>query len=194
MARNLLARERTVYMYEWLYDEPSMDLCTDSDWAGCRRTRKSTTGGVTMRGSHCIKTWSVTQGPIALSSAEAEYYAMVDGVIKAMGIQAMCEESGMQGMSGQIVLHTDSSAAKSFASRRGLGRARHIQTRCLWLQKAVADRRVLVRKVAGTANPADILTKFLPVEPAERMAKSMGLQLRWRPGARRARAEEGCES
>ena len=194
LARYLLARERTVYMYEWLYDEPSMDLYTDSDWAGCRRTRKSTTGGVTMRGSHCIKTWSVTQGPIALSSAEAEYYAMVDRVIKAMGIQAMCEEIGMQGMSGPIVLHTDSSAAKSFASRRGLGRARHIQTRCLWLQKAVADRRVLVRKVAGTANPADILTKFLLVEPAERMAKSMGLQLRWRPGARRARAEEGCES
>ena len=30
-------------------------------WAGCRRTRKSTTGGVAMRGTHCLKTWSVTQ-------------------------------------------------------------------------------------------------------------------------------------
>ena len=170
-----------------------MDVYTDSDWAGCRRTRKSTTGGVTMRGPHCIRSWSVTQGPIALSSAEAEYYAMVDGVIKAMGVQTMCEEVGVNGMSGPIVLHTDSSSAKSFASRRGLGRARHVQTRCLWLQKAVSDSLVLVRKVAGTANPADILTKFLAADSVERTARLMGIVLVWRAGARRARAE-GCRS
>jgi hypothetical protein len=146
-----------------------------------------------MRGPHCIKTWSVTQGPIALSSAEAEYYAMVDGVIKAMGFQTMSGEIGIHGMSGPITLHTDSSAAKSFVSRRGLGKARHIQTRCLWLQQAVADRRVRVRKVAGTVNPADILTKYLAYEPAARMAELLGVKLVWQLGARRAGAEEGCE-
>ena len=145
-----------------------------------------------MRGPHCLKTWSATQGPIALSSAEAEHYAMVDNVVKALGVQTMCEEIGLKGVSGLITLHTDSSSAKSFASRRGLGKARHIQTRCLWLQQAVADRRVLVKKVAGTANPAELLTKYLATEPAGRMAKAMGLELRWRPCAKRARAEGGC--
>ena len=193
LARYLLAREKTVYVYEWLYEDSELNLYTDSDWAGCRRTRKSTTGGVLMRGPHCIKTWSVTQGPIALSSAEAEHYAMVDGVVRTMGMQAMCKEIGVKGTSGPIILHADSSSAKSFACRRGLGKARHIQTRCLWLQKAVADRRMSVRKVAGTANPADLLTKLLGVEPAGRMARSMSLQLVWRPGAGKARAEEGCK-
>jgi hypothetical protein len=192
LARYLLDRVRTVYKYEWMYEEPELDLYTASDWAGCRRTRKSRTGGAAMRGPHCIKTWSMTQGPIALSSVEAEYYAMVDGVIRAIGLQTMCGEIGMLGMSGPITLHTDSSAAKSFASRRGLGKARHIQTRSLWLQQAVADRRVRVRKVAGTVNPADILTKYLAFEPAARMAELLGVRLEWRPGARRARAEEGC--
>ncbi len=94
-----------------------------------------------MRGPHCLKTWSATQGPIALSSAEAEYYAMVDNTLKAMGIKSMAEETGILGMSGPVVLHADSSSAKSFASRRGLGKARHIQTRCLWLQQAVVTGR-----------------------------------------------------
>jgi hypothetical protein len=191
LARYLLLRTKAVFEYEWLYEEPSMDQYTDSDWAGCRRTRKSTTGGVTMRGPHCLKSWSVTQGPIALSSAEAEYYAMVDGVIKAMGVQTMCDEVGVMGMKGPIVLHTDSSAAKSFASRRGLGRARHVHTRCLWLQKAVADRLVLVRKVAGTANPADLLTKFLTADAIERTARLAGIRLFWRSDAKRARTEGG---
>jgi hypothetical protein len=90
-------------------------------------------------------------------------------------------------------LHTDSSTAKSFASRRGLGKARHVQTRSLWLQQAVAERRVLVRKVAGTVNPADLLTKYLAYEPAARMAELLGIELAWRPGFRGAEAEGGGE-
>ena len=89
-----------------------------------------------MRGPRCLKTWSATEGPIALSSAEAEYYAMVDNTLKARGIKPMGEEIGIFGMSGPVVLHTDSSSAKSFASRRGLGKTRHIQTRCLWLRQS----------------------------------------------------------
>ncbi len=51
--------------------------------------------------------WSVTQGPIALSSAEAEYYAMAGGTTKALGFQTSCREVGIR-MSGPITLHTDS--------------------------------------------------------------------------------------
>ncbi len=117
---------------------------------------------------------------------------MVDGTTKALGFQTSCREVGIR-MSGPITLHTDSSAAKSFASRRGLGKARHVQTRSLWLQQAVAERRVLVRKVAGTANPADLLTKYLAYEPAVRTAKLLGIELVWRVGSWRSQAEEGCE-
>ncbi len=60
------------------------------------------------------------------------------------------------------------------------------------LQQAVADRRVRVRKVVGTVNPADILTKYLAFEPAARMTELLGVKLEWRPGGKRAGAEEGC--
>ena len=86
-----------------------MKVATDSDWAGCKRTRKSTNGGVIWLGNHCIKAWSVTQAALALSSAEAEYYAMVDGVLKAKGIQTLGAELGFKNLDGVIRLGTDSS-------------------------------------------------------------------------------------
>ena len=56
---------------------------SDSDWGGNRKDRKSTAGGMWMIGDHCIKTWSASQGAIALSSAEAEFYGMAEAVIRA---------------------------------------------------------------------------------------------------------------
>ena len=49
------------------------DVYTDTDWAGCARTRKSTSGGCLMLGQHVIKCWSATQASLALSSGEAEF-------------------------------------------------------------------------------------------------------------------------
>ena len=114
-----------------------------------------------MLGEHCIKTWSATQHAIALSSAEAELYAMVEGVTRAKGLITLAKELGFTGLSNVLKLGTDSSAAKSFVCRRGLGKMRHLQIRDLWLQKEVADGLLEVVKVAGPENPADLMTKIL---------------------------------
>ncbi len=50
-----------------------------------------------------------------------------------------------------------------------------------------------MKKVAGTDHAADLLAKYFAAERAERMAKAIGLMLQWRPDARMARAEGGCE-
>ena len=47
-----------------------------------------------MIGEHCIKTWSTTQGAVALSSAEAEFYAMVEGVMKGEWMVTIAKEVG----------------------------------------------------------------------------------------------------
>ena len=52
----------------------------------------------------------------------------------------------------------------------------HVQTRYLWLQERVAAARVSVRKVKGTQNPADILTKAASRETLERDRKMLGLR------------------
>ena len=112
-----------------------------------------------MLGKHCIKTWSATQGAYALSSAEAELYAMVEGVTRAKGLASLARELGLGELSPVLKLGTDSSAAKSFVCRRGLGRMRHLEIRDLWLQKEIADGKLEVFKVPGDSNPADLMTK-----------------------------------
>ena len=81
---------------------------------------------------------------VALSSGEAEFYAMIEGVTRAKGLISLSKDLGVFGVPSVIKLGTDSSAAKSFVSRRGLGKMRHLEIRNLWLQKEVADGNVII--------------------------------------------------
>ena len=131
-----------------------------------------------MLGKHCIKTWSSTQGAVTLSSAEAEFYAMIEAVIRGKGILNIMQEIGFVATE-RIQLFTDSSAAKSFVSRTGLGRMKHLEIRDLWLQREVGLGKVLVNKVEGPRNPADLLTKYLKRWEIELRLKLMGLRVEW---------------
>ena len=61
-----------------------------------------------------------------------------------------------------VRLGTDTSAAKSFVCRRGLGKLKHLEIRDLWLQE-LAEGRVEVNKVPGEEHPFDLMTKVLGV-------------------------------
>ena len=45
-----------------------INVLVDSDWAGCRKSRKSTSGGVIFFGDVAVRAWSSNQAVIALSS------------------------------------------------------------------------------------------------------------------------------
>ena len=174
LARFLIRRGAVVLKFERQRDGLPIVVFTDSDWAGCRRTRRSTSGGAIMIGGHCVRTWSTTQAPIALSSAEAEYYAMVEGAVKAKGLESMLKELGMP-QDEPLVLLSDSSAARAFASRRGVGRMRHIETRMLWLQAEVQQQRIKLGKVLGKENPSDLMTKYLSESEIREHLQRLGM-------------------
>ena len=46
----------------------------------------------------------------------------------------------------------------------------------LWLQDAVTNKRLLVKKVPWKENPADLFTKHLPVADIEGRSKRLSLQ------------------
>ena len=71
LGRYLKGAPRCVQCYERQSENAAVTGCSDSDWAGCRTTGKSTSGGVIQPGARLIKTWSRTQDSITLSSAEA---------------------------------------------------------------------------------------------------------------------------
>ena len=70
-----------------------------------------------MIGGHCIKTWSVTQGAYALRSAESEFYAMSETVLRAKGLRNLAEKVGFVDLENIVHIGTDSSEAKSFVGR-----------------------------------------------------------------------------
>ncbi len=61
----------------------------DSNWTDCRATPRSTSGGALQHGGHVLATWSVTQAVQAMSTGEAELYAILKGTVEALGLQAM---------------------------------------------------------------------------------------------------------
>ena len=54
---------------------------------------------------------------------------------------------------------------------------KHIEIRDLWLQEEVLKGSVVVKKVRGTENPADLMTKFLAMHEVRSRLARMGLQL-----------------
>ena len=98
-------------MFRWIEpgDVWGVEAWSDSDWAGCRVTRKSTSGGIVMWGLHALEAYSSSQQTVALSSGEAEYYAVLKGGVEAVGLQAMCEELGYSFRAPRV--GSDSSAA-----------------------------------------------------------------------------------
>ena len=110
-------------------------------------------------GKHLVKSWSTTQTVVALSSGEAEYYGVAKGACEGLGIVGLIED--MSGTRAKIDIATDSSAAKGIATRRGVGKVKHLETRTLWVQDQVERGRLRVRKIDGEHNQADVLTKYL---------------------------------
>ena len=72
LARYIKRYPRAVFMYRFQLPPNQIRVYSDSNWAGCVKTRKSTQGGAVVLGGACIKTRSSTQGIISLSSGEAE--------------------------------------------------------------------------------------------------------------------------
>jgi len=92
------------------------DAYADTDWAGCPRSRRSTSGGCIMVGTHLLKCWSSTQAGVAMSSGEAEFYGAFKGASIGLGMKALYRDIGY---ALPLRLWTDSSAAVGICSRQG---------------------------------------------------------------------------
>ena len=108
---------------------------------------------------------------MATSCGEAEYYAVVKACAEALGIQAVAKELGWD---AKIQIYVDSSAARAIATRNGLGRLRHMEVRYLWRQ-VVSRTRLVILKIDGKANPADVLTKSTSRVLAESLLRPVGV-------------------
>ena len=175
LARYLKDESRLVIKYPYQELSDTIDVWIDTDFAGCKVTRRSTSGGVIMIGDHCVKTYSKTQESIALSSGESEFYGIVQAACHGLEVKGVYEDLGIP---MKIRICTDSSAAKSIASRRGVGKVRHIDVRELWVQERTQRGDIEIVKVRGEDNLADILTKHVPRYLLDKHLRGIGCERR----------------
>ena len=173
IARYLKGESRVGYMYRRQQCPNVVVVWSDTDFAGCKETRKSTNGGAIMLGEHCVKTWSSTQPKIALSSGEAEYGGIVKASSEGMGVQSMLRDLGYD---FTLQVNTDSSAAVGVSNRHGLGKVRHLDVRELWVQEKVGNGDIRLVKVPGEENIADLLTKHLDRTHMDALMKKLSIQ------------------
>ena len=153
----------------------------DSDWAGCAKTRKSTSGASLALWGVTIATSSRTQATQALSSAEAELYAMGMAIQDALHLQSLLQELKLTQLAKpfELTVYTDSSSGKALASKLGLTRkSKHVQLRFLFMQDLVANGQLKLSRVPSEKNPADVLTKYLQASTLHKLLPKLGVVTR----------------
>ena len=78
------------------------------------------------------------------------------------------------GADADVEVLSDSSAARAFASRRGLGHMMHVASRYLWLQERVRRRELAVKRIGILDSRSDFLTKALAAQKAFEHLQGLG--------------------
>ena len=83
-------------LYEWQTEDEArkVTVFVDSDWAGCKVSRRSVSGGIILSAGALLKAWSNRHASTAMSSAEAEFYAASKAAAELMGIQSLFADMG----------------------------------------------------------------------------------------------------
>ena len=177
--RYLKGSPRAVNEFRWQEPQSEISGWCDSDWAGCTRTRRSTSGGFLLIGKHTILHWSSTQTVVALSSAEAELNALVKGISESLGLRNLFKEMNRI---MQVKVHTDSSACKGIVQREGCGKVKHLEVRQLWVQEKIGDKSVEVKKVPREINCSDCLTHHWSSVDGIKHFERVSLKIKWMLG------------
>ncbi|CAK0870998.1 unnamed protein product [Prorocentrum cordatum] len=155
-------------------DAETLETFTDSDWADDKDTRKSVScGAIQMHGCSAL-TYARTQKTPALSSAEAELYAIGSGAIETLGAAQLLKEWKCDGVNP--LLMTYSQSALAVCRKRGPGKMKHVELKTLAIQDWVKEGRLRIHKVSTHENPADLMTKELSVEKMTKFSRALGLR------------------
>ena len=175
LGRFLIDAKRLVAKYPWQATEDHLKGYSDSDWAGCAKTAKSTSGGAIMLGRHWLKSWSSTQKTVALRSGEAELTAIVKMSTEMIGVLNMMLDWKAQYGARSFA---DSTAALGVVNRKGSGKLRHVRVGMLWVQGKREDGTLEYTKVGGEDNPGDLMTKHLGSDVLRRHIARLNLEMR----------------
>jgi hypothetical protein len=138
-----------------------VETYTDSDWAGDKADRKSVSGYVSLLYGNPLGWGSHKQHTIALSSAEAEYYALTEACKETMHITNLFSE--IMDLTLPVPIMVDNVGAGYIAEKAmNNKRTKHMDIRFHWIRHLVKEKLVELWYVPTADNIADLMTKALP--------------------------------
>jgi len=150
---------------------------TDADCAGCKVTRRSTSGVCAFLGDNLLVWRSKKQTVVARSVGEAEYRALAQGVAEILWLKSLLIELGYPFTSTPI-LWCDNLVAKSIAENLVFySRTKHIEVDVHFVREKVECRDVEIRYVPSQHQVADIFTKGLPKDQFLFVCNKLRLQM-----------------
>ena len=146
----------------------------DADFSGDIDNRKSTTRFVFTLGGTAISWASNLQKIITLSTTEAKYIATTVVGNEMIWLHGFLNElDKKQEMS---ILHSDSQSTIFLAKNSAFhSKSKHIQTKYHFICYLVEDKLVILEKICGSKNLADMLTKGVTIEKLKLCVTSVGL-------------------
>ena len=151
--------------------------CADADWASDTVDRKSISGySFYFQGS--LVSWSaVKQKSIALSSTEAEYYAMTHAFKEALWLRTFLTVLKLP-VPLPFPILSDNQAACSLSHSPAISaRSKHIDIRHHFIRDHVQDGSFSTTWIPTADMPADIFTKALPFPVFSRHRDVLGLSI-----------------
>ena len=130
----------------------------DSDWAGDKSTRRSTTGYALFFNGGAISAKSQIQKLVAMSSMEAELIALCAAALAAVFIRNIL--AGFRKPQQPTVIYEDNNAAAIVAQSAVIQRrARHIDLRYFKVRELVSSGQLSIKRINSADNCADVFTK-----------------------------------
>ena len=151
----------------------SLKLIVDAEFAGNKDTRKSIMGRVIYLNEAPIGWNSKGQGSVTLSSTEAEYVSMSEGMKDLLFVKMCLNYIKMKINLPMIVLIDNIGAIEMLDSKTGQCKTKHIDTRYHWIKQYVNEDKVRVDYIKSEENVADILTKNLNPKLFEKHASKL---------------------
>ncbi|CAB1103450.1 unnamed protein product [Ectocarpus sp. CCAP 1310/34] len=135
----------------------------DADFASKATDRRSVSGALVLVVGCLVSWFSWTQKCVSLSTSEAEYIAMGDGVKEAFFVNGMLQFLRPSAKPRKIDVFEDNEGAIALAENPlSSSRSKHIDVRHHFLRNLTEEGVIEVTHVPSKEQHADILTKALP--------------------------------
>ncbi|KRY16071.1 Retrovirus-related Pol polyprotein from transposon TNT 1-94 [Trichinella patagoniensis] len=133
----------------------------DSDWAGDADSRRSTVGYIMTFCNGPVALSSRVQKTIALSTVDAEYMALTEGVKEVKSIRQLLMDLGRNQVTPTLLFSDKQSAAFLTKNPQHHRRTKHIDIRYHFIRTEQRQGVVSVEYTPSDKQPADMLTKSL---------------------------------